>query len=121
MTYVEHMIWPLTVLLVALFCLHRARETFDPVVKSVVGSIAVQAQNQAGRWAIAMMFGLSASLAAFYDVFSQVTKQDFDLMSTWQFLSLLAKVANPFIVAALASAMPPGAKNPPPSIPPTTP
>jgi len=105
--YLQHAIWPLAFLLVALFGLNQVRETLNPIIKAMVSAIALQAQQQAGKWMIAGMFGLSASLAAFYDVFSQVGSTEYNGMSAYQLIALWAKVANPFIVAALASALPP--------------
>lgn len=113
--YISHAIWPLTFLAVALFGLNRMRATIEPVVRAMMTALAKQAQDQAGMWMVAGMFGLSASLSAFYDIFSQVNKADFEGMSGWQLAALLAKVANPFIIAALAYAMPP--KTPPKSQP----
>ena|SRR6478736_9010690 len=105
--YLQHAIWPLVFLLAVLFGFNRMKETLEPIVKAMVSAIALQAQQQAGKWMIASMFGLSASLAAFYDVFSQVGTTEYAGMSVWQLLALWAKVLNPFIVAALASALPP--------------
>ncbi len=84
--------------------MHRLRETVDPLVVSVVGGLANHAAANAPAYGMALLFALSASLSAFYDVFSQVTQTDARLMSFWQLASLLAKVANPGIVAALAYA-----------------
>ncbi len=94
----------LGILLVILLLVHRARETLNPLVTGIVGGLANHAQVNAPAYGLAIMFGLSASLAAFYDVFSQVTRADADAMSWWQLLALFAKILNPFIVATLAYA-----------------
>lgn len=94
----------LGVLLVILVLVHRARETLNPLVTGIVGGLAKHAQVNAPAYGMALMFGLSASLSAFYDVFSQTNKSDLIAMSWHQYLSLWAKIFNPFIVASLAYA-----------------
>ncbi len=90
----------LAFLLIILFAMHRLRETVNPLILGVVGGLANHAAANAPAYGMALLFGLSASLSAFYDVFSQVTKSDAALMSWWQ----LAKILNPAIVASLAYA-----------------
>jgi hypothetical protein len=94
----------LGVLLVVLLLIHRARETLNPLVTGIVGGLSKHAQVNAPAYGMAIMFGLSASLSAFYDIFSQLGKSDLNAMSWHQYMSLWAKVLNPFIVASLAYA-----------------
>ncbi len=94
----------LALLLIVLFAMHRAREALNPLVKGIVGGLANHAQVNAPAYGMAIMFGLSASLAAFYDVFSQLAKSDLAAMSWHQYVACWAKIMNPFIVASLASA-----------------
>ena len=97
-------VWPLLVFALLLIGLHQVKEQVNPVIGGIVKGLSQHAQQNATAYGMAIMFGLSASLAAFYDLFSQVTKTDIAGMSWHQYLSLWAKVLNPFIVAALAYA-----------------
>lgn len=95
-------VWPLTFLLCFLLVLRKAQEDIRPVFTVIVKGLADGAQRNATSWAIAMAFGLSASLAAFYDVFNVLGKTELAAMSWHQYAALWSKVLNPFIVAALA-------------------
>ena len=115
-------VWPLTLIFVALVILRQLREELSPIISNVVRGVANSAQSNATAYAIAIMFGLSASLSAFYDVFSGLDRAAFDALSVHQYLALVAKVMNPFIVAVLAYATqnkdrltskPPGDTKPP--------
>lgn len=108
-------VWPLLVFAILLIGLHQVKEQVNPVIGGIVKGLSMHAQQNATAYGMAILFGLSASLAAFYDLFSQVSKTDIDGMSWHQYLSLWAKVLNPFIVAALAYAT----KSPPPKPPQT--
>lgn len=94
----------LSILLLILVGLHRLRATVDPLVAGVVGGLAKHAQVNAPAYGIACMFALSASLGAFYDVFSQVDYNTLHGMTWWQLGALIAKVLNPGIVAVTAYA-----------------
>jgi len=91
-------------LVIAMLFLHQVKEQVNPVIGGIVKGLSVHAQQNAVGYGMAVMFGLSASLAAFYDLFSQMNKTDFDHMSWHQYMALWAKVLNPFIVASLAYA-----------------
>lgn len=106
-------IWPLIVFALLLIGLHQVKEQVNPVIGGIVKGLSVHAQQNAVGYGMAVMFGLSASLAAFYDLFSQVTKTDIDGMSWHQYMSLWAKVLNPFIVASLAYATKAAPSRPP--------
>jgi hypothetical protein len=97
-------IWPMVLFAVLLFALHQVKEQINPLITGVVTGLAQHAQANSAAYGMAVMFGLSASLAAFYDVFSQVDTSTMKGMSWWQFGALLAKVLNPFVVAVLAYA-----------------
>ena len=96
-------IWPLLGFAVAIYVVHQIKEQLNPIITGLVAGLAVQAKANAGSYGVAILFGLSASLAAFYDVFSQVDHLVIQGMSGWQFAALVAKVLNPFIVAFLAT------------------
>lgn len=97
-------IWPLLVFALLLVGLHQVKEQVNPVIGGIVKGLSMHAQANATGYGMAILFGLSASLAAFYDLFSQVSKTDIAGMSWHQYMSLWAKVLNPFIVASLAYA-----------------
>lgn len=98
------LVWPLVVILIGLVVLREAGEELRPIFVSIIGGVAKSASANATAYAIAMLFGLSASLSAFVDVFHALTKEGLAAMSWHQYLSLWAKVLNPFIVAVLAYA-----------------
>lgn len=95
---------PLAVLLIVLIGLHRVRETVNPIFVAMVTSLAKHASSNATDYAIGMMFGLSASLSAIYDVLSQIDRTTAAGMSPWQWMAIWSKVLNPFVVAFLAYA-----------------
>lgn len=96
--------WPLIILLCGLFFVNRITGDVRPIFVNIVGGVAKDAGSNAKGYAIACMFGLSASLSAFYDVFSQLDAHTFASLTWHQYAGLWAKVLNPFIVAALAYA-----------------
>lgn len=100
----EAYLWPLAFLLLALLALHHLREAIRPVVSGIISGLAKHASANAPAYAIAIGFGLSASLASFIDVFQTMTSDKIHALSYHQYLALLAKVANPFVVAILAYA-----------------
>ncbi len=111
--------WPLVFLLLALVILWRVESQLNPIVVALTRGVANNAASRATEYAKAMMFGLSASLAAFYDLFSQLDVSSFQHMSMHQYLALWAKVANPFVVAVLAYATQSGGASKPTSNPPS--
>jgi hypothetical protein len=120
----ESFVWPLCLTLIILVVLRKVEAQLSPIVIAMTQGVAGQAKNRATDYAKAMMFGLSASLAAFYDLFSQLDVSSFHHMSLHQYLALWAKVANPFVVAVLAYATQSGAtpsKTPTVSTPPFPP
>jgi hypothetical protein len=96
------LVWPLTFLLCALILVRMTKDS--PITNAIVGGVAKNAGSNATAYAIAFMFGLSASLSAFYDVFSQMDAKTFDQTSWHQYAALWAKCLNPFVVAVLAYA-----------------
>lgn len=106
------LVWPLCFLLVALLVLKQVKDDVRPIFIRMVDPLAKQAQENASDIGRAFLFGASASLAAWYDVFSQVDAVTMKGMTAWQLSALLAKVANPFIVAFLATLVKP-TSNPP--------
>lgn len=105
--YVEilsSLVWPLVVLLIALVVLRQIREDVRPIFVQVVNGVAQSAGSNAPAYAIAVLFGLSASMSAFVDVFKELNREAILAMSWHQYLVCWAKVFNPFIVAVLAYA-----------------
>ncbi len=98
------LVWPLIVLLLALFVLRQIREDVHPIFIQVVNGVAKSAGSNAPAYAIALLFGMSASLSAFVDVFKELNRPAILAMSWHQYLVCWAKVANPFVVAILAYA-----------------
>jgi len=111
------LVWPLCFLLVVLLVLKQVKDDVRPIFIKMVDPLAKQAQDNAADIGRAFLFGMSASLAAWYDVFSQVDAVTMRGMSVWQVSALLAKVANPFIVAFLATLVKPTGYTPPPKLP----
>lgn len=95
-------VWPLSFILCFLFVLRKVEADVRPIVTGVVTGLAGDATHNAKQWGIAVMFGLSASLAAFYDVFSELGTKDLAALSWHQYAAYWTKVLNPFIVAVLA-------------------
>lgn len=96
------LIWPLSFVLLGLFVLRKVEGDMRPIVTNMVNGLAGEASRNSKQWGIAIMFGLSASLAAFYDVFSELTTKDMAALSWHQYAAYWTKVMNPFIVAVLA-------------------
>lgn len=95
-------VWPLTALLGWLLLLKKTEDSLRPVFTSIIGGVAKNAGSNAVFYAVAIMFGLSASLSAFIEVFQQFDEAAWKAMTWHQYATLWAKVLNPFIVAILA-------------------
>lgn len=115
MTFADSLtyVWPLAFILVSLFVLRQLGTKVEPVWDSLIGALSKTAGSNATQYAAAIGFGLSASLSAFYDVFSDMTATSFHAMSWHAYAALWTKVANPFIVAVLAYATQSNFKKPP--------
>ena len=100
----DSVVWPLTFLLVMLFVLRRLDQDVRPILISVVNGVAQDASSNARAYAIAILFGLSASFSAFWDVFHSLDAEKLSAMSWHSYLANWTKVLNPFIVAILAYA-----------------
>lgn len=99
------LVWPLTFLVVALYVFKRLQTDLSPVVTSMVSSLAQQVAKHSLLFAVAIMFGLSSSLTAFYEVFQTIDDATAKSLSIYQFLALAAKCANPFIGGFLGYAL----------------
>lgn len=97
-------IWPLVFLLIMLIVIRQVRDDVNPIFKSVIGGLAQDAGRNAKQYAIAIGFGLSASLSAFVDVFKELDAAAVTSLGWHQYAALWAKCFNPFIVAVLAYA-----------------
>ncbi len=104
MTPAEYLpiVWPLVFLVVALIITRRLATDLRPIFTNVVDGVSKSARTNASSYAIAALFGLSASLSAFNEVFKNLDRSSFAVMGWHQYLALWSKVLNPFIVAALA-------------------
>lgn len=100
-------LWPTVALMAVLLvsiASRRLASDVRPIFVGIVGGVAKSASSNAQAYAIAIMFGLSASLSAFYDVFSQMDVKAFADMTWHQYAAMWSKVLNPFLVAVLAYA-----------------
>lgn len=100
------LVWPLAFILIVLTVLRAAWEELRPVFVSMVNGLAKSAAANANLIGIALLFGISASLSAFWDVFHELTRKSLMEMSWHQYIALWTKVWNPFIVAFLAKIIP---------------
>lgn len=96
------LVWPLSFVLCFIFILRKVEGDVRPIVTNMVNGLAAGAQRNATQWAIALAFGVSASLSAFYDVFNDLAARDLAALSWHQYAALWSKVLNPFIIATLA-------------------
>lgn len=106
-------IWPLAFILVSLIVMRQLRDDLGPIFRSMVASLSTTAAKNSGQFAIALGFGLSASLSAFVDVFHTLSFDAWQDMTWHQYATMWAKCFNPFIVAVLAYATQSGVKVPP--------
>lgn len=97
-------IWPLVALLAAVYFSRKVATDVRPIFINVINGVASGAKTNWMAYGIAILFGLSASLSAFIDVFKDMSHQAFASMSMHQYLALWGKVLQPFIVAILAYA-----------------
>ena len=100
----DTLIWPLTFLLIVLVVIRQVFQDVRPILISVVNGVAKDASSNARSYAVAILFGLSASFSAFWDVFHTLDATTFSLLTWHQYAALWTKVLNPFIVAVLAYA-----------------
>lgn len=112
------LVWPLSFILIMLIVLRQLRDDMSPIFRSVVGGLSQDAGRNAKQYAIAIGFGLSASLSAFVDVFKELDSAAVAALGWHQYATLWAKCFNPFVVALLAyttqsSFKPPTGTNPP--------
>lgn len=95
-------VWPITAFAMFLVVLRMVEKRTGPIFDSIIGGVAKNAGTNAVFYAIAIMFGLSASLSAFIEVFQQMDEAAWKVITWHQYATLWAKVLNPFIVAVLA-------------------
>lgn len=100
----ETLVWPLAFMLLVLVITRQFFQDVRPIFVSVVNGVAKDAQSNARAYAIAILFGLSASFSAFWDVFHSLDSTSLAAMSWHAYFALWTKVLNPFIVAILAYA-----------------
>jgi hypothetical protein len=88
-------VWPLSFVLIALLALHRFFSDVRPIFVTVVQGVTKNAQSNAPAYAMAIGFGLSASLMA---LATEAEKLG------WLYIAAGAKVLNPFIAGCVAYA-----------------
>lgn len=88
-------VWPLAFVLIALLVLHRFFSDVRPIFVTVVQGVTKNAQSNAPAYAMAIGFGLSASLMA---LATEAEKLG------WLYVAASAKVLNPFIAGCVAYA-----------------
>lgn len=95
-------ILPLVGLLVVLITGRRLAADIRPIFVNVIGGVAKNAQSNAMVYAIAILFGLTASCSAFIDVFKDLDAKAISAMSWHQYAVCWVKVLNPFGVTIIA-------------------
>lgn len=105
-TFGDSLVWPLSFILIALIVLRQAWEELHPIFVGMINSLAKNAGANATLVGIALLFGISASLSAFWDVFHSLDRKSLMEMSWHQYIAMWTKVWNPFIVAFLAKIIP---------------
>lgn len=97
-------VWPLTVLLIALFILRRVEAEVAPIVSGMIGGLAQQSAKNAANWAMALLMASAASCQALGEVATDLG---------WNYAAAAAKVMQPGLVAVIAFIMrSPAASNP---------
>lgn len=104
-TLAAPLLLPFSILLAVIVISRRLATDMRPVFVNIITGVAEGAKSNAQAYGIAVLFGLTASISSFIDVFHNLDSQQISSMSWHQYAVLWAKVANPFIVAILAYAM----------------
>lgn len=97
-------VWPMCFVLVSLLVLRQLRDGVKPIFMGIVSGVAKDASSNARAYGIAILFGLSASFSAFWEVFNTLDPTLFKALGWHQYFALWTKVLNPFVVAVLAYA-----------------
>ncbi len=102
-------LWPyfLTLLILTIggFFVYRFSEKTNILVDAVVNGLVANAQKNAVAVLICLALALSASIGAFIDNFGSVDHDAMSQLAWWQIVALLAKCANPGIVAIIGFLM----------------
>ena len=86
-------VWPLSFLLIAFIVLRRVRNSLEPIINGMTGTLKVQATRYAMAWALACMYAAGASLQALGEVATSLG---------WVYVAAFAKVTQPAIIAVIA-------------------
>lgn len=101
--------WPylcvLACIVGAWLILGRFATKADKVVDAVVEGLTTNAQKNAMAVLLACALAISASIGAFIDNFGGIDSDAMHVLAWWQILALLAKCANPGIVAVIGLLM----------------
>ncbi len=90
------LVWPLTLLLIALFVLRQVESDMRPIVTGMIGGLASQSQKNAVKWAMGILMASAASCQALGEVATDLG---------WTYAAALAKVLQPGLVAVIAYVM----------------
>lgn len=100
-----NLIWPLCFVLGALLVFwlgHKLGDNLQPIAASLASGLAEFARKNAVPCVVAFLYGVSASLMAFAEVFQTLGRDEWQAMTWHQYGTMWAKVLNPFIIAVLA-------------------
>ncbi len=90
------LVWPLTVLVIALFVLRQIEAEVKPIVTGMVTGLAAQSSRNAASWAMAALMASAASCQALGEVAAELG---------WVYVAAAAKVLQPGLVAVIAFVM----------------
>ncbi len=118
-------LWPyflaLLILTIGGFFVYRFSEKTNKIVDAVVNGLVDNAQHNAVAVLVCLALALSASIGAFIDNFGALDAATMKQIAWWQVLAMLAKCANPGIVAIIGflmkSPLAPSPDKPPIAIP----
>lgn len=89
-------VWPLTVLTIALVILRKVDAEMRPIVSGMVSGLAAKSARNAENWAMAALMAAAASCQALGEIATDMQ---------WAYVAALAKVMQPGLVAVIAFVM----------------
>lgn len=90
------LVWPLTVLTIALVILRKVDAEMRPIVSGMVSGLAAKSARNAENWALAALMASAASCQALGEVATDLG---------WGYVAAAAKVLQPGLVAVIAFVM----------------
>lgn len=106
------LVWPMTVLLLALLVLRQVQNEVKPILTGMVSGLAAQSSKNAANWAMACLMASAASMQALGEVATDLG---------WIYAAALAKVMQPGLVAVIAYVMRSPSQSSTPTVPPFPP